>query len=568
MKKTLAVVLSLLLVAMLSGGAALAKSDNGKGWGNTGDKKVTDTEKKPNPNQAKDQNPEKDQNQVKDQTKVKDQNQVKDQTKVKDQNQVKDQTKVKEPNQVKDQTKVKKSKPGESPKPQPGKKLRFSDTEQHWAHQCIEEMSACGLLKGYPDGSFKPDQPLTQAEALSLAMRVAPQEEVVDEDDTDIATDDSELETIPEWVRGDANKAAKKGIIKLNRFHSAVQASRAQTAVMIAKALGLEPVDTSNIPFKDGILLSPEDVGYILALYEEGIISGDPNGNFNPNSAITRAEMASLLQRLLEKAELSITLPETATVEQGQSITLKATVKCPEGSSDYTVTWESSDTTLATVEDGVVTAAADKTGTVNITAAVTCGEDSQTATCKVTVVEKVEVASGALVATGSVGSHAGKVYEEYVLKVDGQTVSLAQDNVKSITLQKDSDAAVQLTANTDSALWFNVQRATGKYTLTVVDNNDKSYTAVLDWSAPLEAVAAATGNQGEHDGNSYTEYKIGSLDLSSFTGMFQIKPDGQVIELTANSDTNLWFKTNDQVAGQHIFLIKKGGVWYSSSISI
>ena len=100
--------------------------------------------------------------------------------------------------------------------------------------------------------------------------------------------------------------------------------------------------------------------------------------------------------------------------------------------------------------------------------------------------------------------------------MDGQTISLAQDNVKTITLQKDSDAAVQLTANTDSGLWFNVQRATGKYTLTVADNNDKSYTAVLDWNAPVEAAAVATGTRRARR-QSYTEYSSATWDLSSFT---------------------------------------------------
>ncbi|HCF71597.1 MAG TPA: hypothetical protein DER33_08465, partial [Syntrophomonas sp.] len=41
-------------------------------------------------------------------------------------------------------------------------------------------------------------------------------------------------------------------------------------------------------------------LGYVLALYQEGIISGTPNGYFNPNNYITRAEMAAILERLLD----------------------------------------------------------------------------------------------------------------------------------------------------------------------------------------------------------------------------------------------------------------------------
>jgi hypothetical protein len=338
---------------------------------------------------------------------------------------------------------------------------------------------------------------------------------------------------------------------------------------MIAKALGLEPVDTSNMPFKDGLLISKDDAGYILALYQEGILTGSPNGNFNPNSAITRAEMASMLDRLLNKSELeSVSLSGPATVEQGKSITLEAIVKYADGSTDSQVSWLSSDTALATVKNGVITAAADKIGIVTITATASRGELSKSATHTVTIVEKQQVITGILKDTGNVGSHDGQVYEEYILEANATPISLAQDKVKSITLQKEGSNLIQLSANTDSSLWFNVQRESGEYTLRVVDINDKSYVATLDWAAPTAVTATATGNNRELDGNRYVEYKLGNLDLSTFNSMHQIKPDGQVVGFTVSSDTNLWFQTNGQISGEHIFLIQKNDLWYSSKISI
>ena len=65
----------------------------------------------------------------------------------------------------------------------------------------------------------------------------------------------------------------------------------------------------------------------------------------------------------------------------GETVTLTATV-APDDSTDKTVTWTSSDETVATVADGVVTAVA--TGTATIT--VTSNDDAtKTATCTVTV---------------------------------------------------------------------------------------------------------------------------------------------------------------------------------------
>jgi uncharacterized protein YjdB len=81
-------------------------------------------------------------------------------------------------------------------------------------------------------------------------------------------------------------------------------------------------------------------------------------------------------------AVTGVTLDKTtAEVEVGKTVTLTATV-APENATNKNVTWESSDETVATVEDGVVTGVAE--GTANIT--VTTVDGNKTATCVVTVV--------------------------------------------------------------------------------------------------------------------------------------------------------------------------------------
>lgn len=222
---------------------------------------------------------------------------------------------------------------------------QFKDTDAHWAQNKIQEIQKLGLIQGYEDGSFKPDAPVTMTEAMVMAVNIA---EIVNGDDTtpniedsgadsdettgdtttDETTDDSTTtdETadendensndegdvsdegendsdIPAWARNQARKASGMGIININRFHSAVQASRAETAVMLAKALELEPIEVDENAFTDSLKIAPEDVGYILALKEAGIITGTPDGKFNPNSAVTRAEIATMLANIVENVE-------------------------------------------------------------------------------------------------------------------------------------------------------------------------------------------------------------------------------------------------------------------------
>ena len=80
-------------------------------------------------------------------------------------------------------------------------------------------------------------------------------------------------------------------------------------------------------------------------------------------------------------AVTGVTLSQTeATLNIGETLTLTATV-APDNATDQTVTWTSSDETVATVADGVVTAVAVGTATITVTTT----DGAKTATCAVTV---------------------------------------------------------------------------------------------------------------------------------------------------------------------------------------
>ena len=48
----------------------------------------------------------------------------------------------------------------------------FSDMSGHWAEALVERAAALGWVNGYPDGTFKPDQDITRAEAMTLINNV------------------------------------------------------------------------------------------------------------------------------------------------------------------------------------------------------------------------------------------------------------------------------------------------------------------------------------------------------------------------------------------------------------
>lgn len=184
----------------------------------------------------------------------------------------------------------------------------FKDSEKHWAKDSIDKAKTLGWINGYPDGTFKPEETISNLELITIAMNVVDNldidEDIEDEEnieDEEDELDEEDLDDVPGWAKDKVKKAADKKIINLNRFNSHVQVTRAQAAISLAKALELEPVVSTEDSFTDNDLISEEDIGYILALLEEGIITGTPEGKFNPNNSITRGEIATMLANIAEK---------------------------------------------------------------------------------------------------------------------------------------------------------------------------------------------------------------------------------------------------------------------------
>ncbi len=204
----------------------------------------------------------------------------------------------------------------------------YSDTCGHWASKAIKKVKDLGIVNGYQDGTFQPDSPVTATEAVVMMVNMAEvlgtdegaadesstDETASEETSTDESTSDEEIvgeegndeeietESAPAWAK-ESFKQAKALGINLNRFHSQVQASRVDCAVALAQALGINPALNGEVPFTDVGYLSGENLGYLVALHELGVISGTPDGKFNPNSNITRAQIAAMMAEAIAASE-------------------------------------------------------------------------------------------------------------------------------------------------------------------------------------------------------------------------------------------------------------------------
>ena len=136
------------------------------------------------------------------------------------------------------------------------------------------------------------------------------------------------------------------------------------------------------------------------------------DGNFTDTCIVT-VEKVETETEPETVAVTGVTLDkETVTIKEGQTATLKATV-LPENATNKEVTWTSSNESIATISNGVITGASEGTATITVTTK----DGNFTDTCTVTV-EKVETEPETIVVTGVT------LDKEAVTIKEGQTSTL------------------------------------------------------------------------------------------------------------------------------------------------
>lgn len=172
--------------------------------------------------------------------------------------------------------------------------IMFTDISNHWAKEVIELAAAKGIVGGYADHTFRPDQSLTRAQATSIVVRaldLKPQS-------TKMAFDD--LADYADHTKADIQAAYDYGLMSgvNGHFMPNKPITRAQLALLVSRtyavATGKPFAPKAPAPFDDIQNFAKDTQWAIAGLYELNIATGD-KGKFMPNAPTTRAHAAKMI---------------------------------------------------------------------------------------------------------------------------------------------------------------------------------------------------------------------------------------------------------------------------------
>lgn len=184
--------------------------------------------------------------------------------------------------------------------------INFIDLNSHWAKPYVLPLAEEGIIKGKSVNRFDPDGQITRAEFLTLALKVAnlPQE-IYEPSYADISENQWFAKTAYAAFRGDLVDGNMLSDGKLLPDRPITREEMTSVIMRVMDVMRGKQVDATHA-FTDGGAFSAwaaESIGRAANL---GLVTGNPDGSFNPQGNATRGEAAvifSRLKKILDESE-------------------------------------------------------------------------------------------------------------------------------------------------------------------------------------------------------------------------------------------------------------------------
>jgi hypothetical protein len=214
---------------------------------------------------------------------------------------------------------------------------QFADVPaNHWARQFITSLADRGVIAGFPDGTFRPDEPVTRAQYAAMVRAAFNQSSVRG------AT--SFVDVPPNyWAAAAIRQADMMGFLSGypgNIFQPDQNIPRAQVLVSLANGLNYTASNSGSIGvFRDANTIPDYAVASLAAATERRMVVNYPDVQMlRPNQTATRADVAAFIYQALASQNQVATVNSPYIV--GQQVAAQASV--PAGTT-MTMTYADSD---------------------------------------------------------------------------------------------------------------------------------------------------------------------------------------------------------------------------------
>ncbi|ACT02198.1 OmpL47-type beta-barrel domain-containing protein [Paenibacillus sp. JDR-2] len=178
---------------------------------------------------------------------------------------------------------------------------QFGDMSGHWAERTVKDAYGCGIVHGFNDGTFRPEGQVTRAEFVTMLMNAVIDQSGSAAPELDFSDKSGIPAWAAEAIARAKEFGIVNGYAD-GSFRPNDQVTRAELVTMLAKAAGIKPLEPEKVKdlFSDASDIPAWSAGYVAALQQAGILQGRGDGKFVPSGRATRAEAAVLLLRMIE----------------------------------------------------------------------------------------------------------------------------------------------------------------------------------------------------------------------------------------------------------------------------
>lgn len=176
--------------------------------------------------------------------------------------------------------------------------IAFKDITTHWAKSSIERAAALGIITGYDDGTFRPQAKVTRAEFTAMITRAFALQST--NGVTPKFADADKIPSWASTFVAEAAAAGVVSGFADGTFRPDQLITRAEMTAIIVRAAGIATNPAAQPTFADASQVAAWAKPAVAAAVEAGIVKGSAGNRFAPLDQASRAEAAVMLVGAVE----------------------------------------------------------------------------------------------------------------------------------------------------------------------------------------------------------------------------------------------------------------------------